>query len=160
MNPQGTKEIYLGSSRLREVCHPCRGLCGSMGSMLSGAVLSFFLSFPLDRKGPKGQGQNKWPTRGRPKCLTFRLRSDFCEVKRQTPLCEGQALSRPLQALPRTSAMPPHPTRWSVGVPALCGLFLNSRTTKNPTHPLASSRAVPEPVEGQTRDLLSDRKSF
>ena len=53
------------------------------------------------------------------KRLTLRSRSDFCEVKRQAPLCEGQALSRPLRALPRPSAMPPHPTRSSVGVPSL-----------------------------------------
>ena len=38
MNPQGSKENSLGSSRLREACHPCVGLRASMGSMLCGVI--------------------------------------------------------------------------------------------------------------------------
>ena len=54
------------------------------------------LSFLLDQKGPKSQGQNHRPAAQSPNRLTFRSGSDFCEVKRQAPLRENQAVSRPL----------------------------------------------------------------
>ena len=64
------------------------------------------LSFSLERKGPKVQGRLNRSSPRPSKCLTLRSRSDFFEVKRQAPLREGQALSRPLRTLPRTSAVP------------------------------------------------------
>ena len=65
---------------------------------------SLFLPFPL--MGNEAKGSRPTPSASpRPsKGLTLRSRSAFCEGKRQAPLSEGQALSRPLQALPRPSA--------------------------------------------------------
>ena len=42
----------------RKICFPKKASTSFPTTMLSGAVLSFVLSFPLDRKGPKGQGRH------------------------------------------------------------------------------------------------------
>ena len=80
------------------------------------AACFFFLL--LDEKEPKNQGRLHRTFPRPSKGLTLRSRSTFCEGKRQAPLREGQALSRPLRALPRPAAGPPHPTQSRLGVPA------------------------------------------
>ena len=77
-------------------------------------LFSFLL---LDEKEPKNQGRLHRTSPRPSKGLTLRSRSAFCEGKRQAPLREGQALSRPLRALPRPAAGPPHPTQSRLGVP-------------------------------------------
>ncbi len=77
-------------------------------------AFSFLL---LDEKEPKNQGRLHRTFPRPSKGLTLRSRSTFCEGKRQAPLREGQALSRPLRALPRPAAGPPHPTQSRLGVP-------------------------------------------
>ena len=82
-----------------------------------------FSSFPLDMKGPKDQGRHHGTSPQPSKCLTLRSRRAFCEGKRQAPLCEGQALSQLLRALPRMSAPPPRPIQSMFGVPTHGKLF-------------------------------------
>ena len=60
--------------------------------------------FPLMGKEPKDQGRLHRTSPRPSKGLTLRSRSAFYEGKRQAPLREGQALSRPLRALPRPAA--------------------------------------------------------
>ena len=81
------------------------------------------MSFPLDGKGLKDQGRHHRTSPQPSKCLTLRSRRAFCEGKRQAPLCEGQALSQLLRALPRMSAPPPRPTQSMFGVPTHGKLF-------------------------------------
>ena len=102
--------------------------------------LYFFLSFCLETKGPKIQGRHHRSFPRPSKCLTLRSRSDFFEVKRQAPLREAQALSRPLQA--QLGCRP--------SLPAQPGLPLTSQVYKpysgrlrETFHPCLSAHVIP-----------------
>ena len=95
-------------------------------------------------KGRKNQGRLNRSSPRPSKCLTLRSRSDFFEVKRQAPLHEGQALSRPLRTLPRTSAMARAPN------PVKSRRSQCNRTTLTPFAVIA----VPHSRNEVTRDLL------
>ncbi len=102
-------------------------------------------------KGRKNQGRLNRSSPRPSKCLTLRSRSDFFEVKRQAPLREGQALSRPLRTRlvslsnhPRTSAMARAPN------PVKSRRSQCNRTTLTPFAVIA----VPHSRNEVTRDLL------
>ncbi len=72
---------------------------------------SFYHSFPLMGRNRRIKAKTNGPPHSRPKCLTLRSRSTFCEGKRQAPLGEGQAFSSsfgqaPLPFWPGPRALP------------------------------------------------------
>ncbi len=56
--------------------------------------------FSLMRRDRRIKAKMNGPPHSRPKCLTLRSRSTFCEGKRQAPLREGQAFSSSLGQAP------------------------------------------------------------
>ena len=61
---------------------------------------SFYRSFPLMGRNQRIKAKMNGPPHSRPKCLTLRSRSTFCEGKRQAPLGEGQAFSSSFRQAP------------------------------------------------------------
>ena len=117
-------------------------------------------SFPLMGRNRRIKAKINGPPHGRPKCLTFKSRSAFCEGKRQAPLHKCQAFSSSLGRAPLLFwPWLARPARSSVGVPILLAiqthLVRHSEERSDPENPalvptpnpLLSLRAVGEPVE-------------
>ena len=63
-------------------------------------LIQTYRSFSLMGRNRRIKAKMNGPPHSRPKCLTLRSRSTFCEGKRQAPLGEGQAFSSSLGQAP------------------------------------------------------------
>jgi hypothetical protein len=106
----------------------------------------------LDEKEPKNQGRLHRTSPRPSKGLTLRSRSAFCEGKRQAPLREGQALSRPLRALPRPAAVPPRLSQSGLAFPTTVSVGFTF--VLNDIFPRLGVIAVPPPRNEAIRNLL------